>query len=89
MNAIVSKPKIAACTTPTNISYKIIGIGRKNAKNAPSDASMTSPTNILPKSRKENEMTFVNSEINSKRPVYAANGFREKNLLKYDFKPSV
>ena len=54
-----------------------------------SDASITSPTKILPKRRKEKEIILVNSEISSKSPIKRLKGLKEKKRLRYSLIPSV
>src|SRR5688572_29665234 len=75
--------------TPTANSYATKGRGKRKALTAVSDASITPPTKMLPKRRKEKEMILVNSEISSRSPIKSLKGLKEKNLLMYSLKPRV
>src|SRR6185369_8328704 len=75
--------------TPTANSYATKGRGKRKAETADNDASITPPTKILPKRRKENEIILVNSEINSSSPMNRLKGLNDKNLLMYSLNPSV
>src|SRR5256714_11310646 len=67
----------------------ISGIGRRKANRAEIDASITSPTKILPKRRNENEIIFVNSDTSSKSPMNKLNGLSEIYRVIYSLIPRV
>lgn len=75
--------------TPTANSYATKGRGKRKAETAVNEASITPPTKIFPKRRKEKEIILVNSEINSSSPINKLKGLNDKNRLIYSLNPSV